>query len=170
MNDRPDPGRPLRGRHHSIGPDTERLAAARVAPRSGSQRARVLEMFRAHPEGLTDYELWTLGQIGARPHVPATRREELIFDGWPIVDSGRRRLTDTGTPAVVWVLIEEGPLSGLTMTEAREAVGRCSREELALLVSLTPHECALLLEAKYVGATILVPKPPTVDPDRWTFL
>jgi hypothetical protein len=100
----PDPERPLLGRHHTDGHDTELVAAARVAPRSGTQRAAVLAMLRSYPDGLTDYELWSVGGIGARPHVPGTRREELIADGWPITDTGRRRRTDTGAPAIVWAL------------------------------------------------------------------
>lgn len=105
---RPDPGRMMVGRHHTVGPDTERIAAALVAPRSGTQRAKVLAWLRScGDEGATDFELWSSAGIGARPHVPATRREELISDGWPIKDSGDRRRTDTGSPAIVWVLEEE---------------------------------------------------------------
>jgi hypothetical protein len=64
----------------------------------------VLAELRARgAHGATDCELWQAG-IGARPHVPATRREELMMDGWPIIDSGIRRLTDTGARAIVWVL------------------------------------------------------------------
>jgi len=102
----PDPGRQMEGRVHHDGHDTERAAALRVMPRSGTQRARVLQAFRALRgiDGLTDYELWKVHRIGARPHVAGTRREELIADGWPIVDSGRRRRTDTGSPAIVWEL------------------------------------------------------------------
>lgn len=101
----PDPRRDRPGRFHHDGPDTERIAAALVAPRSGTQRGRVLQWLRAVGEaGSTDYELWNEAGIGARPHVPGTRREELIADGWPIVDTGRRRLTDTGSPAIVWKL------------------------------------------------------------------
>jgi hypothetical protein len=100
----PDPARPMVGRAHLPGRDTEHAAAALVAPRSGSQRARVLDhLIAAGHLGATDYEFWAAG-IGARPHVPGTRREELIADGWPIVDSGDRRPTDTGSPAIVWRL------------------------------------------------------------------
>ncbi len=103
----PDPSRDKPGRFHSNGTDTERTAALMVAPRTGSQRARVLDRLKdVGPIGATDYELWRSG-IGARPHVPATRREELIADGWPIRDSGLRRVTDTGSPAIVWVLEPE---------------------------------------------------------------
>jgi hypothetical protein len=105
---RPNPARPLMGRHHKDGSDTERIAAARVMPRSGSQRLAVLDALREKGvHGATDYELWHGFGIGARPHVPGTRREELIADGWPIVDSGQRRATDTGSPATVWRLNEE---------------------------------------------------------------
>ena len=105
---RPDPARPMEGRHHTDGPDTERIAAVRVAPRSGSQRANVLLNLRLRASyGATDFELWDTFGIGARPHVPGTRREELIADGWPIKDPGRRRPTDTGSPAIVWVLGDE---------------------------------------------------------------
>lgn len=102
---KPDPARPMPGRAHRDGPDTERTAARLVTPRSGTQRAKVLDVLReAGDKGATDYELWHIFKIGARPHVPGTRREELIADGWPIEDSGLRRPTDTGTPAIVWVL------------------------------------------------------------------
>lgn len=105
---RSDPAREMVGRYHHHGPDTERIAAALVAPRSGTQRAAVLEALKeAEENGRTDFELWGTDGIGARPHVPGTRREELIADGWNIVDSGKRRRTDTGSPAIVWVL-EDG--------------------------------------------------------------
>jgi hypothetical protein len=96
----------MEGRYHRDGTDTERAAALRVMPRSGTQRAMVLETLQFFPQGVTDYELWGIFKIGARPHVPATRREELIRDGWNIVDSGLRRPTDTGSPAIVWRLEE----------------------------------------------------------------
>jgi len=100
-----DPARPMEGRHHADGSDTELLAAARVTPRSGTQRQKVLDaLHRRSLWGATDFELWRDDKIGARPHVPGTRREELIADGWPIRDSGKRRPTDTGGLAIVWVL------------------------------------------------------------------
>lgn len=105
-DERPDPARPMAGRYHHDGPDTERTSASLVAPKSGTQRATVLEALQAAGErGATDHELWrATEQKCVRPHVAGTRREELIADGWPILDSGQRRLTDTGRPAIVWVL------------------------------------------------------------------
>lgn len=102
----PDPARNEVGRYHHDGTDTERTAAVLAAPKSGTQRAAVLEALRAAGErGATDHELWrATEQKCVRPHVAGTRREELIADGWPIRDSGKRRTTDTGRPAIVWVL------------------------------------------------------------------
>lgn len=106
LSARPDPARNAIGRFPQGARDTALAAAIRVAPRSGTQRAAVLEAITRSANGVTDYELWELHRIGARPHVPATRREELIADGWPIIDSGQRRSTDTGSPAIVWTLKE----------------------------------------------------------------
>lgn len=107
LEQRPDPGRPLVGRRHRDATDTELASSRRNTPARGSQREAVLERLREVGEhGSTDFELYDHG-IGVRPHVPATRREELIADGWPIVDSGERRRTDTGAPAIVWRLEAE---------------------------------------------------------------
>jgi hypothetical protein len=77
-------------------------------PRKGSQRARVLRAFEVdradptEPIGFTDYELGRL--LSMFRWVAGTRRGELIRDGWPIVDTGERRPTDTGSTAIVWAL------------------------------------------------------------------
>jgi hypothetical protein len=50
------------------------------------------------------------------------------------------------------------PPKPLARTQARTAIARCTREELRLLVQATPHECALMLEAKFFAdATIRDP-------------
>lgn len=100
----PDPGRPAPGAWHRNGTDTERAAALAAMPRKGSQRARVLERFQNDPYGWTDYELGEA--LGMFRWVAGTRRGELIRDGWPIVDIGERRPTDTGSSAIVWALRE----------------------------------------------------------------
>jgi hypothetical protein len=86
--------------------DTQQQAAARVEPRSGSQRARILSLFRlgpdAKPRDWTDEELanWTgLPLNSVRP-----RRLELVEGGW-VRDSGRRRPTPTGASATVWEVV-----------------------------------------------------------------
>ena len=105
FEDLPDPGRPFVGRFHHGGRDTERNAAVKAEPRSGTARAKVLaELRRRGEHGATDYELNEMLLPGRRSVSAGTRRAELIRDGWPIVDSGRRRTTDTDTPAIVWRL------------------------------------------------------------------
>jgi hypothetical protein len=101
---RPDPARPAPGPWHKDGTDTEQAAALQAMPRKGTQRARVLEAFQRDQFGWTDYELGN--KLGMFRWVAGTRRGELIRDGWPIVDTGQRRLTDTGTNAIVWALRE----------------------------------------------------------------
>ena len=108
---RPDPARPMPGQAHRSAGDTERGAATRNQPRLGTQRAKVLDEYRRRgPEGATDFEMNEMLVPGRRSVSAGTRRNELIRDGWPIVDSGERRGTDTETPAIVWVLREEEPV------------------------------------------------------------
>jgi hypothetical protein len=104
----PDPRRELPGREHRGAGDTEHHAAHADPPRLGTQRAKVLEEFRRRgPNGATDYEMNEILVPGRRSVSAGTRRAELMRDGWPIKDSGRRRGTDTATPAIVWVYEEE---------------------------------------------------------------
>lgn len=91
------PGRAHRG-------DTEIAAAYAVWPRTGSVRLRVLtSIARAGTEGRTDQELEHRLDL-ARPS-PGNRRGELVTGGW-VRDSGLRRPTTSGNPAVVWVLTD----------------------------------------------------------------
>lgn len=104
--DLPNPGRPLLGRHHREATDTEAAAATKVAPRSGTLRRRVLDAIAAAGDfGLTDWQIHET--LGCRLYSAAPRRGELVRDGW-VQDSGRRRETDSGTSAIVWVLTPEG--------------------------------------------------------------
>jgi hypothetical protein len=100
-----DPLIPRVGPSHHNDPETAREAARRDLPRKGTQRARVLDAFRELGEtGATDYELGR--RLEMFRWVAGTRRGELIEDGWLIVDSGERRVTDTGSRAIVWRLSE----------------------------------------------------------------
>ena len=99
----PDPRRSMTGPFHRNDPQTSRDAATRDLPRKGTQRARVLDAFReVGPQGATDYEMGE--RLGLFRWVAGTRRGELIGDGWPIVDTGVRRPTDTASNAIVWAL------------------------------------------------------------------
>jgi hypothetical protein len=85
--------------HHSA-PETSINAAFLSMPRSGSYRWRVLDAITRSDGGLTDEELQD--QLDLPPNTQRPRRVELVQGGW-VEDSGRRRITITGTPAVVWV-------------------------------------------------------------------
>jgi hypothetical protein len=86
-------------------PDTERIAAALITPRTGLARRRVLDAIADAPAGLTDYELAHV--TGLRLYTAAPRRNELVSGGW-VEDSGDRRPTDSGTLAAVWILTRRG--------------------------------------------------------------
>lgn len=81
-------------------PDTSVQAEQRNLPREGTQRWRVLLLLQAaHPDGLTDEEMQT--QLGMNANTQRPRRVELVRDGW-LEDSGYRRPTRGGDPAIVW--------------------------------------------------------------------
>lgn len=110
FTDLPDPARTMPGRAHVGAKDTEHNAAVANQPRIGSQRAKVLDEYRRRGAyGATDYEMNETLVPGRRSVSAGTRRAELIRDGWPIKDTGRRRPTDTGTQAIVWAF-DEGAL------------------------------------------------------------
>lgn len=99
-----DPAAPARPKHH--GRETEKAAYWSSLPRHGSQRHRVLESIAAAGDfGRTDEELEII--LDLRRPSAGNRRGELVEGGW-VRDSGRRRPTRSGNPAVVWVLTAEG--------------------------------------------------------------
>lgn len=75
-------------------PDTARAAALAVAPRTGTQRRRVLERIAARPS--TDDEIQRALNMNGNTERP--RRVELVDGGW-VRDSGLRR-----KGAIVWEL------------------------------------------------------------------
>jgi hypothetical protein len=85
---------------------TQTAAAATAVPRSGTQRAKVLEVIRgAGQAGLTDKEIAV--KLGLAENSVRPRRLELSTpgeDGQPalVVDSGERRETAGGSLAIVW--------------------------------------------------------------------
>jgi hypothetical protein len=84
--------------------DTEQAAADRIAPKAGTLRAQALTCFqKAGSNGLTDWELHL--EMAVRYSTAIPRRYELQHDGW-VRDSGSRRATDSGSPAIVWVLAD----------------------------------------------------------------
>lgn len=102
----PEPTRFLMGAHHRTAGDTELAAATKVAPKAGTLRRQVLDAIAAAGDhGLTDWQIHE--HLGCRLYSAAPRRGELVRDGW-VIDSGRRRETDSTSTAIVWILSPEG--------------------------------------------------------------
>ncbi|MFZ2492119.1 MAG: hypothetical protein WA208_11590 [Thermoanaerobaculia bacterium] len=88
---------------YAKGSDTSRDAATAVQKRVRLQRAEVLDCIRGAREyGRTWDEI--VGVLDCSP--TANGRITELRDGGDIVDSGRRRLTRRGSPAVVWIARE----------------------------------------------------------------
>lgn len=92
--------------------DTSAHAAAQIAPFTGNLRTKVLAVIVASgSRGITDEEGIAKLGIGSSTYRP--RRVELHagwqeFDGGYIEDSGRRRETQSGRTAAVWVATDKG--------------------------------------------------------------
>lgn len=95
-------------------PETSHLAAITNAPRSGTQRGRVLAAIVARG-GLTDDEIGRVVRLPGNAVRP--RRGELVQGGF-VADSGHRRPSVQGNPAVVW---EATPKGIAAVSENREA-------------------------------------------------
>lgn len=106
------------GPSHHNAPETSGQAAVANFPRSGTQRATVLDVIYRHSwlrgHGLTDEEIATYAKLTGNSVRP--RRGELVRDGL-VVDSGERRGTWMGNPAVVWTLTEEGLRAAKELTD-----------------------------------------------------
>jgi hypothetical protein len=83
-------------------PPTSHLSADETPGRIALRR-QVLDVHRAHPEGLTDDELSGL-LPGLWPPSVARRRTDLAQLGY-VSDSGARRLTRRGRWAIVWTVV-----------------------------------------------------------------
>lgn len=98
----------------SEAPDTERLGAIEVYPRSGTQRRLVLEAIaEAGFAGCTDDEL----RLGLNIWRAQARREELKRAGW-VEDSGLRRPTSVNGRGAVWRLTPRGRSAYAELTGA----------------------------------------------------
>lgn len=84
-------------------PDTSHDAAARVKPRSGTQRRRVMDAIRdSHMRGLpglTDEQVATITGLSLNSVRP--RRQELQKAGW-VEATDYRQETSSGGMAIVW--------------------------------------------------------------------
>lgn len=100
-----DPDADQLGKFQAGDHETQRLAALRAYPATGTARRLVLDEIGGSLNGLTDEEIQE--SLHMNPSTQRPRRVELVEGGW-IEDSTRRRLTSTKREAVVWVLTEAG--------------------------------------------------------------
>lgn len=92
--------------HHNAPPGTSDVAAQRAATSATRDRARILRLIcTSGALGMTDDEGQRELGIIAQTYTP--RRGELVAAGL-VVDSGKRRKTQRGRPAAVWVAVEFG--------------------------------------------------------------
>jgi Fic family protein len=80
---------------HNMSQDAARAALGR----SGSQRRKIYELVKAHPNGLTADEIQALTGFPVNSVNP--RVNELANDGW-LIDTGKRRNTRYDRLATVW--------------------------------------------------------------------
>lgn len=94
------------GRKHELMPaDTEVDSANAMRARARSQRERVLATLRAHPDGLTDDEGAEL--LGwDRDRLKFGKRRQELRMVQLVEDSGQRRDTPAGHPAIVWRAVQ----------------------------------------------------------------
>lgn len=94
------------GGAREFGHDTEHQAGARAGNGSGTARLRVLEhLAGAGSWGRTDYEISVA--VGMLRTSAGKRRKELAVQGF-VAQTGERRPTDTGAPAIVWRITPKG--------------------------------------------------------------
>lgn len=90
--------------------ETSRAAKEANEPHAPTQRASIVELLKAHPEGLTDEQMQD--ELKMNPSTQRPRRGELVADGVvcerrKVVDgwlSVNVRPTRSGRMATVWIL------------------------------------------------------------------
>lgn len=86
---------------HANAQETSRIAAARALPSSGTKRRITYDLIASYGAlGLCDHELEI--QTGWLHQSASAARNTLLKDGL-IKDSGLRRNTPQGNPAIVWI-------------------------------------------------------------------
>jgi hypothetical protein len=84
-----------------VSPDTSVVAGNATLPQTGTKRRITYELIKAAGLfGLCDHEIEA--QTGWLHQSASSARNTLMGDGW-IIDSGARRPTPAGNPAIVWV-------------------------------------------------------------------
>lgn len=89
--------------------ETSRLAFLKARPKSGTQRARVLDwLLVCNGRGATDDEL--ADALAMSPNSVRPRRVELVEGGW-VEDSREVRPSAYGNAAIVWIVSEKAKLA-----------------------------------------------------------
>lgn len=100
-----DPTKPSLGGFRRTDPDTSRLAAVQVYPRTGTQRERVLLAINAAGDtGAIPYEIEAATRINYRSLTP--RIGELKAGGW-VVGTGNTRTGNMGAEQEILVVTEK---------------------------------------------------------------
>jgi hypothetical protein len=86
-------------------PETSWQAAYRDLRRRAGDRILALEVHIAHPRGLTDFEL---GDLMGRQQTSAGKRRGELRDLGLIEATALRRLAPSGSPAIVWLITNQG--------------------------------------------------------------
>lgn len=98
----PEPWKRVRG---DDPPTSQAAARANIITR-GTHRAKALAFFAAKgEEGGTDWELCLTTGVGVNS---INRRRGDLLAMKLVRDSGRTKATNTGSPAIVWVITDEG--------------------------------------------------------------
>lgn len=118
--------------------DTQTEAAELVLPKTGTQRRMVYEFIQSKGNyGATDEEI--KAQLDINPNSEIPRRLELEEQGF-IGDSGERRLTQSGSEAIVWKVKSVLEVSGVS-TSVRVPQPRKKRKSVSgeSTASSIPH-------------------------------
>ena len=84
-------------------PETSVRAAQKAFPKSGTKKKIIYDLIvNAGVNGMCDHELEI--KTGYRHESTSATRNTLMNDGW-IIDSGFRRETPQGNPAIVWIAV-----------------------------------------------------------------
>lgn len=96
--------RPINNNEARIGknsPETSRIAALKALPRTGTKKEKIYNLIKEQGMfGLCDHEIEKA--TGWKHQSASAMRNSLMRDGW-VIDSGARRNTDEGNPAIVWI-------------------------------------------------------------------
>jgi hypothetical protein len=114
----------LTGMARDTDPDTSWMAAADAFVNADTDRARALAELRAHPEGLTDFEL---GALMGRQQTSAGKRRGELRDQGLVVNSGSKRSAPSGSLAIVWKAVDISRAHVSAVISARPSAVRDSR-------------------------------------------